>query len=619
LVPFRAAIEEAHAGGVMAAYSSWDGTPNNASRDLLQGILRQEWGFDGIVVSDCGGPEQLLAKQAVVTNAEGACRLAILAGVDNECGSLFKKSLAAAVRKGFLKESDLDANLRDVLRAKFRLGLFEEPGRQSMVWDKLPAYDTPEHRALAREVAAEGSVLLKNEGGLLPLSKELGTIAVIGPNADLGQTGDYSGKTSSNQVVTVLQGVKSHVGSSTKIIYVKGCDHLSPDTSGIAAAVDAAKQADAVILVVGDSSSEKSSTTGENHDGATLEIPGVQRELIKEVQAAGKPVVLVLVNGKPFTLAWETKNVPAILETWYPGEEGGNATADLIFGDRNPSGRLPITFPRHVGQLPLRYDYLPSGRNYTYYDMPFTPQFRFGFGLSYTTFQYSNPSVATKEDGSVVVTADVQNTGARDGDEVAQLYLTDVYTSVITPVIEQKGFQRVSLKKGEQKTVSFTLTPYQLSFLDANMARVVEPGIFRVHIGGASPEPPSGSDGHKLRIGFKNSSQGVSGEFHVDRKFQADFVSTLAAPGSVHREETFPATVTVRNRGNLTDVVEVKLFGGTLLGTHRFEIEPGQSMSCQFSVAFPDGGIQNLTAIVGGSAMTQAVKVSKAAAKKREQ
>jgi beta-glucosidase len=615
LVPFRAAIKEAHAGGVMAAYSTWDGTPNNASRELLQGILRQEWEFNGLVVSDCGAPEQFLSKQTVVTNLEEACRLAILAGVDSECGSGFKKALALAVQHGILKESDLDVNVRDILRAKFKLGLFEDPGRQSMVWDKLPAYDTPEHRALAREVAVEGSVLLKNEGNILPLSKELKTIAVIGPNADIGQTGDYTGKTVTNQVISVLQGVKSHVSASSKILYAKGCDHTSQDTSGFAAALDVAKQADAVILVVGDNSIGKA-TSGENNDGATLEIPGVQRDLIREVQAVGKPLVLVLVNGKPFTLAWETKNVPAILETWYPGEEGGDATADLIFGDRNPSGRLPITFPRHVGQLPLRYDYLPSGRSYAYYDMPFTPQYRFGFGLSYTTFQYSNLSATTRDDGSVIITAQIRNTGDRDGDEIAQLYVTDVYTSVITPVIEQKGFQRVTLKKGEQKTVSFNLTRYQLSFLDANMARVVEPGLFRVHVGGVSPEPPAGGDGHKLKIGFKDPAQGVSGEFHILQRFQAEFVANLSVPDEVHSEETFPATVTVWNQGKLTDVIEVKLFSRKLLDAHRFEISPGESKSFTFHVSLSERGAQNLTAIVGKAAIAHAIKVSKALPRK---
>jgi beta-glucosidase len=618
LVPFRAAIEEAHAGGVMAAYSTWEGTPNNASIELLQKILRQEWGFDGIVVSDCGAPEQFLSKQFVVTNLEEACRLAILAGVDSECGEAFKKALKSAVEKGILQESDLDRNVRDMLRAKFRLGLFENPGSQNMVWEKLPAYDTPEHRALTREVAVEGSVLLKNEGNLLPLSKDIGTIAVIGPNADAAQTGDYSAKPASNQLVAVLQGVKSHVSSATKVIYGEGCDFRSSDTSRIAQAVEIAKQADAVILVVGDNSgaSRGKSTSGENVDGATLEIPGAQRELIKEVQAAGKPVVLVLVNGKPFTLAWEAEHIPAILVTWYPGEEGGNATADLIFGDRNPSGRLPITFPRNVGQLPLYYDYLPSGRNYAYYDMPFTPLYRFGYGLSYTTFKYSNLKTSTKNpQGVVTVSADVENTGDRDGDEVAQLYVTDVYSSVITPVIELKGFKRVSLKKGEMKMVTFELTPYQISLLNSDMERVLEPGKFRVHVGGASPEPPSGSDEHKLKIGFKDPAQGVSGEFEIDQKYQADFVCDLKTPGKVRQGETFPATVTVKNQGNLLDVVEVKLYGKTLLNARRFEIKPGETRTHTFEATLSQVGTQNVTAIVGQKVVSHTVKVSKASAK----
>jgi beta-glucosidase len=613
LIPFRAAVEEAHAGGIMAAYSTWDGTPDNASTELLQNILREEWGFDGFVVSDCGGPENFLNKQSTVSNLEQACQLAIRAGVDNECGEAFKKSLIAAVHDGLLKESDLNPNVCSILRAKFRLGLFENPGSPNMVWDKLPAYDTPEHRAIAREVVVEGSVLLKNDNHLLPLSKDIKTIAVIGPNADIAQTGDYSAKPSDGQLVTVLQGVKSHVSADTKVLYARGCDILSQDTSGFAEAIATARQADAVVLVVGDNSGSNGgkATTGENNDGAALEIPGVQRELIKQIQATGKPVVLVLVNGKPFTLVWEAEHIPAILETWYSGEEGGDATADLIFGDRNPSGRLPITFPRSIGQLPLRYDYLPTGRNYSYYDMPFTPQYRFGYGLSYTTFKYSNLATKVNDDGSVTVSADVENTGDRDGDEVAQLYVTDVYTSVITPVIEQKGFRRISLKQGEKQTVTFELTPYELSLLNADMARVVEPGVFRVHIGGASPEPPDGSDDHKQRIGFKNPEEGVSGEFQIAQKFRADFVCDLKAPGKIHQNETFPATVTITNQGNLLDVAEVKLYGDTLLDTHRFEIGPGETRTYTFQVAFSQDGPQNLVAIVGNKIVSHAVKVSR--------
>jgi beta-glucosidase len=457
----------------------------------------------------------------------------------------------------------------------------------------------------------ESSVLLKNDGKLLPLSKAIKTIAVIGPSADEAQTGDYSAKPSPGQLSTVLQGVKSHVSTDTKVLYARGCDYLSPDTSKISEAVEIAKQADTVILVVGDSSHGKS-TSGENLDGATLEIPGVQRELIKAVQATGKPVVLVLVNGKPFTLAWEAEHIPAILETWYPGEAGGEATADLIFGDRNPSGRLPITFPRHVGQLPLRYDYLPTGRNYNYYDLPFTPQFRFGYGLSYTTFQYSNLKTVSNDNGSVTVSADVENTGDRDGDEVAQLYVTDVFTSVITPIMELKGVHRVHLAKGEKQTVTFQLTPYQLSLLNADMTRVVEPGVFRVHVGGASPEPPGGSDRHKEHVGFKDPAQGVTGTFHVGQPYAADFMDDVNAPATVHAGETFPVTVTVVNQGNLLDVAEVKLYGDTLLATHRFEIAPGETRTYTFPIALPYAGAQTVMAIVGKKAMSRVIQVSAA-------
>jgi beta-glucosidase len=619
LVPFRAAVEEAHAGGVMAAYSTWDGVPDNASKELLQNILREEWGFPGIVVSDCGGPENFVHKQSVAANLEEACKMAILAGVDIECGSAFSTSLAAAVRDGYLKESDLDANLRRVFRVKYRLGLFDHPAADKMVWDKLPEYDTPDHRALARNVSVEGSVLLQNEGHLLPLRKDLPVIAVIGPNADLAQTGDYSAKAAPGQLITVLQGVKSHVDAGTKVLYAKGCDILSTDTSQIAAAVDVARSADVVILVVGDNSRGDvgKSTTGENIDGATLEIPGGQRQLIKAVYATGKPVVLVLVNGKPFTLAWEAEHIPAILETWYPGEEGGDATADLLFGDRNPSGRLPITFPRAVGQLPLNYDYMPSGRRYDYYDMPFSPLYRFGHGLSYTTFKYSNLKAVPHPDdpGFVTVSADITNTGNLAGDEVAQLYITDMLTSVVTPVISLKGVRRIALKPGETGAVTFELTPYQLSLLNPDMDRVLEPGLFRVHVGGESPAPPNGTDEHKQRIGFTDPAEGISGAFTVPKTYRADFTQTLEAPANVKGGATFPVTVTVRNQGNLEDIASIQVYGSTELDTYRMEILPGDTKSHTFAVSLYKSGAQPLTVLVGKNLLTRIVTVSPAPAR----
>jgi beta-glucosidase len=625
LVPFRAAIREAKAGGVMAAYSTWDGVPDNGSIELLQKILREEWGFDGIVVSDCSGPENFLRKQNVVTDLEQASRMAILAGVDIECGSAYTKALASAVNNGVLKESDLDANLRRVFRVKYRLGLFENPGSDKMVWDKLPQYDVPAHRALARKVATEGSVLLKNAGNILPLSKTLGTIAIIGPNAAVAQTGDYSAKSLPGQLISVLDGVKNHVGSATQVLYAKGCGNQSKDSSGFAEAVAVAAKADAVILVVGDystrefdnSKDKEKATTGENVDGATLEIPGVQRQLIRRIQATGKPVILVLVNGKPFTLNWEDENVAAILETWYPGEEGGNATADLIFGDVNPSGRLPISFPRHVGQLPLHYDYEPSGRNYDYYDMPFTPLYRFGHGLSYTTFKYSNlkTTVSAQDITAVTVSVDLENTGNRDGAEVAQLYLTNMLTPVITPVIELKGMQRVELKKGEKKTISFQLTPYQLSLLDADMHRIVTAGKYRVHIGGVSPEPVTGSVEHKKKTGFTNPAQGISGEFNLGRAYSANFVYDVKVPATAKGGEAFPVTVIVTNKGGLTDIADLKLFADSLLNDVRFELDPGQSVTHTFTTALYTSGRVNLSVLAGNKNMTRTIDIAKAPAK----
>ncbi|HEY0256644.1 MAG TPA: glycoside hydrolase family 3 C-terminal domain-containing protein, partial [Candidatus Methylacidiphilales bacterium] len=424
LPSFRAAVEEAHAGGVMAAYSTWwDGVPDNASTVLLQQVLRQEWGFDGYVVSDCGGPEQFIQKQGIASTPEEAAALAAAAGVNMECGSIYKQGMAKAVEDGLVTESELNDVVRPVLRAKFRLGLFEHPETDKMNFDQLPEYDSAEARALAREIETEGIVLLKNDKNVLPLKKDLKTIAVIGPNADVAQTGDYSPKPRPDQMITVLQAIKSHVGPGTQVVFAPGLNTpLSTDKSKFDEAVNAAKGADVAIVVVGDNSREGGgkATTGENNDGATLDFPGAQRDLIKAVQATGTPVVLVIVNGKPITLAWEAENIPAILVTWYPGEEGGDATADLLFGDKTPSGRLPVTWPRSPAQLPLNYDYHPSGRRYDYYDMPFTPQYCFGYGLSYTKFKYSNLRFTPKADdpGFVTVAVDIQNVGDYDGDEV---------------------------------------------------------------------------------------------------------------------------------------------------------------------------------------------------------
>jgi hypothetical protein len=460
---------------------------------------------------------------------------------------------------------------------------------------------------------------LKNDGNILPLSRSLKTIAVIGPNASVAQTGDYSAKSVPGQLVTVLDGIKSHAGPATRVLFAPGLDSpLSTGTGGFADAIAAAKGADVAVVVVGDNSHEGGgkATTGENNDGATLDFPGAQRDLIKAIQATGTPVVLVLVNGKPITLAWEADNIPAILVTWYPGEEGGDATADLLFGDRNPSGRLPLTWPRSVGQVPLHYDFHPSGRKYDYYDMPFSPQYRFGFGLSYTQFKYSNLQIMPRPDdpGFVTVTADVQNTGSRDGDEVAQLYFTDVVATVSTPVIELGGIQRVTLKSGETKRVTFALSPYQLSLLDENMVRRVEPGTFRIHVGGLCPALPKNFNGPpKVAVGFQNPTEGVSGEFTEPKPYAARFVYDLQAPEKVNGGQPFPATLTVRNEGNLTDVTVPKLFAGFQLDSWGFELLPGETKTHTFHPAMYQAGE---LAVVAESQMTgRQIEVEKAPAR----
>jgi beta-glucosidase len=613
LPSFRAAVEEAHAGGVMAAYGLWDGVPDNASTTLLQKVLRQEWGFDGMVVSDCGGPEHFLTKHAIVQTQEEGVALAAAAGVNMECGNLYKAAMAKAVRDGFVTEAQLDDVVRPTLRTKFRLGLFDNPTSAKMIWDKLPEYDTAQSRELARKVEVEGAVLLQNDSHVLPLPKDIKTIAVIGPNADLAQTGDYSPKPAPNQLITVLQGIHSHAGPNTQVLYTPGLTTpLSTDTSKFGEAVAIAKKADVVVLVVGDNSHPGGgeSTTGENRDGATLDFPGAQRELIKAVAAAGTPVVLVIVNGKPFTLGWEAGHIAGVLVTWYPGEEGGDATADLLFGIQNPSGRLPVTWPRSAGQLPLNYDYHPSGRGYSYYDLPFTPQYRFGYGLSYTKFQYSNLRIKPKDGdpGFVSVSADVRNIGDRGGDEVAQLYLTDEVASVSTPVIELEGIKRISLQAGEVKRVTFDLTPYELSLLDANMVRRVEPGKFRIHVGGVSPDVPKEiNQDRKEKIGFFDPEKGISGEFTEPRGYAAHFVYTLDGPEKASSGQPFAVTVTAKNDGNLTDVTEAKLYDSVELASWRFELKPGEEKSHTFEVSVYQPG--DMALVAGSQIITKPISV----------
>jgi len=610
---FRAAIEEAHAGGIMPSYSSWQGVPDNDSQFLLQRILRQEWSFDGIVVSDCGALANFYTKQGVAGSLVEAAALGIRAGVNLNCGRTYREFAAAALNQGLISDQELDDAVRPMLRAKFRLGLFEQPVPGRLLTDKLPEYDSAAARAMAREVEVEAAVLLKNDNNLLPLKRDMRVIAVIGPDGSDGQTGDYSPRPAPGQVVSVLDGIRSHVGPQTKVLFAAGLDKVaSTDTSKFAEAIAAAKQAEVAVVVVGDNSRPHGGkpTTGEGEDSATLDMPGAQQELVKEVEETGTPVVLVLVNGKPFTLQWEAEHIPAILETWFPGEEGGDATADLLFGDRNPSGRLPLTWPRSVGQLPLHYDDLPTGRKYSYADMPYAPQWRFGYGLSYTTFRFSNLRIVPKEGdpGFVTVSANVENVGNRDGDEVSQLYVSDLVASTMTPLVELKGFQRISLKAGETKTVQFELAPYDLSVLDRDMVRRVDPGVFRVHVGGVVPDAPDNVvDQRKEEMGFSGPTEGVSGQFDESKPYAAKFVYTLDAPSRANRGAVISVKVTARNEGDLTDVTETKLYQGDLLGSWSFELKPGEAKTHEFRVKLLNA--DPLVLLAGSQEATGLIKV----------
>lgn len=503
LPPYKAAVD-AGAATVMAAFNEIAGVPAHADRRLLQDVLREEWGFDGMVVSDWTGVLELIAHGVAADRVE-AGRLALKAGVDMDMISgIYGRDLPEVVREGRLDEALVDAAVRRVLEAKYRLGLFDDPYRYSDPAREQALTLTPEHRALAREIAQQSIVLLKNDG-VLPLSKDVGTLAVIGPLADDGVTslGGWAGAGRAEDAVTVLDGIRQAVSSGTRVLHVRGTDVTGTDTSGIAEAVAAARQADAVVLVLGETV-EMSSEAGSR---ATLDLPGVQQQLVEAIHATGKPVIALLMTGRPLTVTWLDEHVPAVVQTWHLGVEMGNAVADILFGDVNPSGKLPVTFPRHVGQVPLYYNHKRTGRpadeaqRYTskYVDLPFTPLYPFGYGLSYTTFEYANLRISPQvihPAGTVTVQADVTNTGSRAGDEIVQLYIRDEVASVTRPVKELRGFERITLQPGETKTVTFTLGPEDLSFLDIHLEHVVEPGFFQVFVG-------------------PNSTEGLEGRFEV--------------------------------------------------------------------------------------------------------
>jgi beta-glucosidase len=504
LPAFHACVVEGEVRSVMGAYNRVNGELCCASPTLLTKVLREEWGFDGFVVSDCGAIEDFHARHTITATKEQSAALAVKSGCDLECGWTYP-CLVDAVRQGLLTESDIDVALMRVLRARFQLGLFD-PSEQGP-YETIPyeVVDCEEHRAIALRAARESIVLLKNEKGLLPLRKNLSTIAMIGPNADSREAllGNYNGFPS--EPITLLEGIRAVAGESTNILYAKGCELAKSDDppwgektdSLFPEALAAAERADAVVLCLGLSNALE----GEQGDSALsdwqgdrirIELPRIQERLLQAVVAKNPRVALVVMSGSPVAIPWAHEHVPAILEAWYPGQAGGRAIAEALFGDVNPAGRLPVTFVRSVDQLPPFVDYDMKGRTYRYLTQD--PLYPFGFGLSYTRFEYSDLRLAQKrlDAGSEQTLAvAVHNVGARAGDEVVQLYLRDLEASVRVPLRQLVGFARIRLDPGESREVRFVVSARQMALIDEAGRCVLEPGMFRLSVGGRQPDPRS--------------------------------------------------------------------------------------------------------------------------------
>jgi beta-glucosidase len=506
LMPFRAAVTEARVMCVMPSYNEVDGVPSHKNRWLLEKVLRGEWGFLGLVVSDYDGIRQLFERHAVAESLEHAAKQALEAGVDIELPDpgAFPK-LVAMIQDGRISEATLDRAVARVLRAKLLAGLFEDPLVDVDRAERVS--NAPEHQALALEAARRSIVLLKNDHGVLPLDrKKVRTLAVIGPNAADVHLGGYSSEP--GRGVSILQGIKDKAGTGIKVVYAEGTritetpanwwrDDVvlgdpAKNRARIREAVGVATQADVAVLVIGTNESTSREAWADSHKGdvADLGLMGQQDELVQAVVATGRPTIVFLINGRPQSMVKVAETVPAILEGWYLGQEGGAAAAEVLFGDVNPGGKLPISIPRSVGQLPVYYDRKPTSFR-PYVDQPRGPLYPFGHGLSYTTFKIDGVKVAPEKigpQGRAVVTARVTNTGARAGDEVVQLYLRDRVASVTRPVKELCGFQRVTLRPGETKTVELVLGPDALALYDEGMNRVVEPGFFDVMVGTSSEQ-----------------------------------------------------------------------------------------------------------------------------------
>jgi beta-glucosidase len=516
LPPFKTAVK-AGALSIMAAYNSIDGIPCSSNAYLLDSLLRKQWGFKGFTVSDLNSISGLTMVNHVTATYEDAAAMAMNAGLDNDLGGVvYSAPLLAAIKAGTISMKRIDEATGNILRQKFEMGLFENPYVNAKLAEKEVRSSSAV--ALARKVAQESVILLKNERALLPLRKNMGSIAVIGPNADniYNQLGDYTAPQDDRNIVTVLEGIKSKL-SAGKVTYMKGCGIRDTTNVHIDDAVKAAMAADVAVVVLGGSSARDFKTeyintgaavvnnaaqgevsdmeSGEGYDRSSLDLLGKQLELLKAVVKTGKPVVLVFIGGRPLNLNWPAEKVPAIINAWYPGQEGGNAVADVLFGDYNPAGRLPISIPRSVGQLPVYYHAKRAARH-DYLEGTSAPLYPFGFGLSYSKFVYNGLEAEVVEGKGAAVQAGlgikvrlkVNNSSTLDGDEVVQLYLRDNASSVVTAVKQLKAFKRVHLKAGETQTVEFELKAADVALYNQQMEEVVEAGEFTIMCGTSSAD-----------------------------------------------------------------------------------------------------------------------------------
>ncbi|WP_459741414.1 beta-xylosidase [Polaribacter sp. OB-PA-B3] len=514
LPPFEAAIKEAKVGAVMPGHQDYNGVPNHMNTWLLKDILRDELGFDGFIVSDNNDVARLGTMHFIAETRTESAILGLKAGVDMDLVIGKNEKLAAyntkvlkdTITKNPELENYIDKATSRILKAKYQLGLFDSESKE--IDTKTINAGRKEHQEFSYEMAKKAIILLKNDNNTLPLDiSKIKSLAVIGPNAHeekpkkgtYSLLGGYSGLPPF--YISALDGIRAKVGDKVKINYAKGCDLLSNSKEGFPKAIAAAKKSDAVILVIGGSRK----TGGEGVDRANLDLYGVQKELVKAIHKTGKPVVAVLINGRPLSINYVAENIPSILETWYLGMRSGDAIADAIFGDVNPGGKLTVSFPRSVGQVPVTYlqrpDFIGSGKG-LFKDADKSPLFPFGYGLSYTTFKYSKPkfkNASISKDGSTTVSVDVTNTGKRAGDEVVQMYVRDDYASVGRYNKMLKGFERISLEPGETKTVTFTLGFNELNILNQQMKKVVEPGTFTISVGASSLE----KDLHKAILTVK--------------------------------------------------------------------------------------------------------------------